>query len=140
MSKVRNESGRTVTILRWKILPDGRVISPMGALVSELPDDVAYSSQAKHLADQNLLMIPGYTTLEGEAEVPPSVEPADVDDLTVLASIGAGRARKLNEAGIYKCSGVIDLGSASLATLLQIEESVAEAVIDDAVRKFGVGG
>lgn len=60
MPQVENTTNRTISVLRWKILPDGRIISPMGAIVAEMPNEVAYSPQVKHLADQGHLVVQGY--------------------------------------------------------------------------------
>jgi hypothetical protein len=146
MSKVRNESGRTVTILRWKVLPDGRVISPMGVVASDLPDDVVYSSQARHLADQNLITIEGYKLIvdEGKKVADLAPEPVipdlpKVDDLTELANIGASRVKKLNAKSIFTFQNLVDYGTEKLGYLLQIEGVVAESIVNEAASKLGVG-
>jgi hypothetical protein len=143
--KVINVVGRTVELLRWKLLPDNRVISPRGVLADELPHDVAYSHQAKHLADQGLITIQGYTLVQApEVEAPP--EPVvlemvlpGVDDLTDLANIGASRAKKLESAEVHTFQSLVDFGAEALAYLLQIEVAVAESIVEEAVSKLGAG-
>jgi hypothetical protein len=143
--KVINVAGRTVELLRWKLLPDNRVISPRGVVADELPDSVVHSHQAKHLADQGLITIQGYSLVQApKAEMPPepvaleTIAPG-VDDLTELANIGASRARKLNDKGIYTFQNLVDLGAASTAELLQIEVAVAESIVNEAMGKLGAG-
>jgi hypothetical protein len=81
MPKVENTTDKTISVLRWKVLPDGRIISPMGAIVSEMPNEVAYSPQVKHLADQGYLVVPGYSRPK-QVPVPdiPEEEPEELMD------------------------------------------------------------
>lgn len=81
MAKVTNVSSKTVSVLRWKLLPDGRVISPMGELTSDVPDKVAYSQQAKHLADQGILSIEGYS------KVVKAAEPVEVEEVEEIEDV-----------------------------------------------------
>jgi hypothetical protein len=106
---------------------------------------VAYSHQAKHLADQGLITIQGYTLVQApEVEAPP--EPVvlemvlpGVDDLTDLANIGASRAKKLESAEVHTFQSLVDFGAEALAYLLQIEVAVAESIVEEAVSKLGAG-
>lgn len=145
VTKVINKAGRTVSILRWKVLPDGRVINPLGEVKDDLPTEVAYSPQAKHLADQGLVSIRGYMSAKAPAEKEPvsrEVLPSlpEVDDLTELANIGASRVRKLNGKRIFTFQGLVDrISPAELGNLLQIEEEVATSIIEEAASKLGAG-
>lgn len=146
MPKVRNISGRTVTILRWKVLPDGRVVSPVGEVAADLPDDIVYSSQSRHLADQGLISIDGYRLIVKDkkkvADLVPEPSLPDlpkVDDLTDLANIGASRAKKLEGAEVHTFQSLVDFGAEALAYLLQIEVAVAESIVEEAVSKLGAG-
>lgn len=69
MTKVQNPSGRALTLSRWKILPDGRCVDPLGVLGCCLPDSIAYSARAKKLADQGLLKIYGYNWFDEKKPV-----------------------------------------------------------------------
>jgi predicted flap endonuclease-1-like 5' DNA nuclease len=64
------------------------------------------------------------------------VDPAS-DDLTELVHIGPGRARKLKDVGISRFQEVVDLGAAKLDSLLAIDRSMAEAIVEDAESKLG---
>lgn len=67
MAKVRNLTGRSVPLLRWRILPNSdQALNPAGEVVDYVPDVVSYSPQAKRLADQGILWIQGYTKLEAK--------------------------------------------------------------------------
>lgn len=151
MPKVRNDSGRVIPLLRWKILPDSRVISPLGEIKTEFPADMAYSPQAKRLADQKLITIEGYM-VAGSSAAPakkPVAEPvkpapapkpapqAEPDELTSLINIGTGRAKKLKEEGVKSFQDVVDLGAAGLGSLLAIDGQMAEAIVKDAKKKLG---
>ena len=64
MPVVKNLTNRGVSLLRWRILPNGtKAIDPSGNLANSLPAEVAYSDQAKRLADQDILEIEGYHKL-----------------------------------------------------------------------------
>lgn len=73
MAKVKNNAGRALTVLRWTILLDGRVIDPLGSVKQELPDEIAYSPQAKRLVDSGLATFPGVTP-EAKVDEPVLVE------------------------------------------------------------------
>lgn len=145
MPEVINKSGRTVALLGWKVLPDSRVVSPRGELKEGLPSDIAYSDQAKHLADQGLITIQGYAPVRGPkaetASEPVALDATtpEVDDLTELANIGASRVKKLRGMGVHTFQDLIDFGAEAMSDLLQIEAAVAESIVEEAVSKFGVG-
>jgi len=148
MPKVSNIAGRTVEMLGWKVLSDGRVIDPRGEIQDDLPDRVAFSNQAKHLADLNLITIQGYKVQQNsKPDVDKAVPVADKlpelpkqDDLTELANIGASRVRKLNDKKIFTFQQLVDLMSpAELGELLQIEQAVAASIIEEAASKLGEG-
>lgn len=145
VTKVINTAGRTVGLLGWRVLPDSRVVGPRGEVTDDLPTDVAYSSQAKHLADLGLVIIRGYTAatapkkpVASEAPVMEMVLPG-VDDLTELANIGASRVKKLEGAKVHTFQSLVDFGAEALAHLLQIEVAVAESIIEEAISKLGAG-
>jgi hypothetical protein len=144
VTKVINTAGRTVELLGWKILSDSRVVGPRGEVMDDLPTDVAYSNQAKHLADLGLVTIRGYTAetapkkpVASEAPVIPDLPKAD--DLTELANIGASRVKKLDAKGIFTFQNIVDYGAEKLSDLLQIESAVAESIVNEAAGKLGVG-
>lgn len=62
MPKVKyiEKGGSGVGVMRWRFLPDGRVLDPKGNVKSVVPDDVAYSNAAKRLANKGILDIEGY--------------------------------------------------------------------------------
>jgi hypothetical protein len=160
MPKVRNDTSRAVPLCRWRILPDNRVINPLGEIKDELPADIAYGPQAKRLADQKIIAIEGYV-VEGQemlyadkpkakeepkpaekakapvAAAPKAVVPPPPSDLTDLIHIGTGRARKLNAEGVKTFQDVVDLGAEELDSMLQIDKAMAEAVVEDAKSKLG---
>jgi hypothetical protein len=91
MPKVKNLSGAGLDLLRYRILPDSRVLCPDGTVTSDLPGEVACTTQAKHLVDTGALEIAGYAKTEPpappkepEAEpvgTPlPEVEPEEAED------------------------------------------------------------
>lgn len=93
MPKVFNPREEGVNILRWRLLPKSRIfIDPSGRLVEDVPSYVAYSPQAKALADQGLLRIEGYTPAGSLPQ--PSTESRSSSG-TVLANRRDMRARKL---------------------------------------------
>jgi hypothetical protein len=59
-------------------------------------------------------------------------EEEEVDDLTSLPGIGAGRARKLEAAGIDSFAAVVGLGVEGLMEVLGVTEEMAQEVIDAA--------
>jgi len=69
MPSVQNESGEILFVRGWRILPDSRIIDPVGDIKSELPAEIAYSAQVKRLVEQELLYVEGY------GEPPPAPEP-----------------------------------------------------------------
>ena len=146
MAKVINVAGRTVELLRWKLLPDGRVISPRGVVADALPDAVVYSPTARHLADQGIITIEGYKLIvqDGKKVADLAPEPVipdlpKVDDLTELSNIGASRARKLEGVEIHTFQKLVDFGAEKLSDLLQIEVAVAESIVNEAASKLGAG-
>lgn len=142
MAKVQNLQGRTVSLLRWKVLPDGRCVNPRGDVGCCLPDAVAYSDKAKRLADQGVLKLEGYNWFDADREGPtphdqpkpagPGEDPLKADDLTELIHVGKGRARKLNEAGLKSFQDVVDMGASELDSLLDITADAAEEIVEDA--------
>jgi len=77
MAKVTNLTDRGVLLLRWRILPknQGGVMDPSGNRVESVPADVAYSPQAKRLANKGILKIEGYGIKS--PPVVPFVDPID---------------------------------------------------------------
>jgi hypothetical protein len=146
MPKISNIAGRTVELLRWKLLPDGRVISPRGVVADALPDDVVYSPTARHLADQGIITIEGYKLIVQDGKKVADLAPEPVipdlpkaDDLTELANIGASRVKKLDAKGIFTFQNLVDYGAEKLSYLLQIEVAVAESIVNEAASKLGAG-
>jgi hypothetical protein len=60
-----------MSVRRHVILPDSRVKTPEGLIVCCLPDEIAYSPQAKVLADAGAITIEGYTPQKVETPVEP---------------------------------------------------------------------
>lgn len=156
MPKVRNDAGRALTLRRWTILPNSRVVSPLGYIKDELPADIAYGPQAKRLADQKLIAIQGYVVKGQEPLLAAKPEPKEPEkapaapvakpivptappseDLTALVNIGTGRARKMKEEGVNTFKDVVDLGAGDLSSMLGIDTSMAEAIVEDAKGKLG---
>lgn len=70
MAKLSNLTGQTVELLGWRILPfSGRYLDRLYRSHRDIPDDIAYSDQAKHLADQGILEIEGYTSASSTAQM-----------------------------------------------------------------------
>ena len=153
MAKVKNLSGRVLPIHRWRVLPDSRVLDPLGNAHCCLPDEIAYSKRGKSYADQKLLAIHGYMVPGVDQSVfvekkavkpggptpvmpapPPEPEP---DDLTVLVHIGKGRARKLEEAGITAFAALAEISPEDLGNFLDIAKDAAEEILADAKSKMG---
>lgn len=138
MPRVQNLSKKGIPLLRWRVLPDGRVLDPTGKVHDELPADVGYSDQAKRLCRRNLLRVEGINWFLSEAENPQPKLPPDpampemMDDLTELINIGKGRARKLEGVGVTTFTEVVELGAADLGNLLDITRELAEEVVTDA--------
>lgn len=62
MNRVRNCTDRGIEVLGWRFLPKSTyAISPGGQKTDHIPAVVAFSQQAKRLADLMLLEIDGYT-------------------------------------------------------------------------------
>ena len=62
MARVTNLRSEGITLLRWRVLPKSFVwIDPQGRQLTDVPPYVAYSVQAKALADRGFLNIEGYT-------------------------------------------------------------------------------
>lgn len=57
LPKVENLTKQVVPIKRWKLLPDGRVISPTGELLPSLPGEIIYSPQATRLQKNGVIKI-----------------------------------------------------------------------------------
>lgn len=156
MPKVRNDSRKAITLCRWKILPDNRLLNPLGEIKDELPANIAYGPQAKRLADEKLIAIEGYVVVGQEilyaakpkesepvreAKTPvvkdlKPVAPSTPDGLTDLIHVGTGRARKLNAEGVNTFQDVINLGAEELGNLLQIDQVMAEAIVEAAKSKL----
>lgn len=65
-----------INILGWRVLPLSKgVLDPSGRAQEEMPAEVAYSEQAKRLADLGVLTIEGY--------VRPAIPPRDVPTLPI---------------------------------------------------------
>jgi hypothetical protein len=79
MAKVINPSEEGISILRWRLLPKSHIfVDPKGRLVEDAPPYIAYSPQAKALADQGIISIEGYT-VPGKGVATPSTETPSVD-------------------------------------------------------------
>jgi len=62
MVKVTNKTDRVVELVRWKVRPNSSDLLDAGGYPQTLmPDDLAFSTAAKRLADQGLLHIEGYS-------------------------------------------------------------------------------
>lgn len=59
MPKVKNLKGKGVSLLRYRILPDGRVQDPHGHVLDLLPFEIAHTAQALRLVKD------GYIEIEG---------------------------------------------------------------------------
>lgn len=110
MVKVMNLTARGVPFLGWRVLPNGSDLTdPNGQKQTSMPADVAYSAQAKRLADQGLIAIDGYikvTPVEVPAakpkeELKPAVKSAVVESsaLDVLTSAVYVSEEKKDEEG-----------------------------------------
>jgi len=61
MVKVTNLTDRVAGFLHWRVMPKSSVLrDPRGAKRELMPAEIAYSSVAKHLADQGVLELEGY--------------------------------------------------------------------------------
>ena len=72
MPKVKyiEKNGSGVSVMRWRFLPDGRVLDPKGKLKSIVPAEVAYSAAAKRMARTGILDIEGYAPPVAKKESP----------------------------------------------------------------------
>jgi hypothetical protein len=80
MAKVKytEKGGSGVSVMRWRVLPNGKILDPRGNVRAQLPDDVAYSRAAKRLADRGALSIEGYTPAKKTSPVPaPKKDPTN---------------------------------------------------------------
>lgn len=69
---VKNLSGKPLSLLRWTLLPDGKVVAKFtGKVLEQLPAAAAQSPQARRLADERLIEIEGYTPPPPPAPTPP---------------------------------------------------------------------
>lgn len=151
MPRVRNDTGRAIPLLRWTIAPDGWVLDPHGVVKDGLPDDIAYSPQAKRLADKKFIAIHGYvvdgqepiTADPAQAPAPEPVAQQSEDPvqvqvalLTDLKHIGAARSRELTEMGIGSIADLVEVGVEGLSNILTVDESVAKEIIEDAKSKL----
>jgi hypothetical protein len=75
MPKVKyiEKGGSGASIMRWRFLPDGRVLDPHGQVKAQVPDDVAYSPAAKRMADRGILDIEGYVVPKKKEAAPSPV-------------------------------------------------------------------
>jgi len=68
MIKVLNCTSNGVEVLGWRFLPTSHyAMSPDGRKTDHIPSTVAFSSQAKRLADLGFLEIDGYTPIRATA-------------------------------------------------------------------------
>lgn len=94
MPKVVNLSEEGITILRWRLLPRSRIfVDPQQRLVEDVPAYVAYSDQAKALANQGVIRIEGYRPPTTETPPPTTETPSPSD--TVSSERREKRSRKL---------------------------------------------
>jgi hypothetical protein len=72
MPKVKyiEKGGPGASVMRWRFLPDGRVLDPHGRVKAQVPDDVAYSPAAKRMADKGILDIEGYVVPKKKKATP----------------------------------------------------------------------
>jgi hypothetical protein len=62
MARIANLTQMTIKLLNWRILGgSNKALNPQGKLVDWIPEEIAFSPQAKRLADQGFLRIEGYT-------------------------------------------------------------------------------
>jgi len=92
MAQVTNLTDRTVSFLRWRVLPrSSKLLNPKGEVCASMPDALAYSAVAKQLADQGLLELEGYNR-----PVPP-LAPSPTVDLSVSKDEPVETSRKKNK-------------------------------------------
>lgn len=61
MPTIKNCTNEAVQLLGWTLFPNSsKAVNNAGEVVEELSADIAYSEQAKYLANQALVMIDGY--------------------------------------------------------------------------------
>lgn len=81
MPRVTCKGEMGVNILGWRVLPLSKgVLDPNGRAQEEMPTEIAYSEQAKRLADLDVLSIEGY--------VGPAMPPQDVPTIPVSEDEG----------------------------------------------------
>lgn len=75
--KYTEKNGPGASVMRWRFLPDGRVLDPHGNVKNLVPDDVAYSPAAKRMAAKGILEIEGYVPPKPAAEPAPKTAPEE---------------------------------------------------------------
>lgn len=68
MPAVKNISGKSVELLRHRVLADSRVMDPKGKFLDHLPSSIAWTPQARRLVQGRALEIEGYAKAEPEDE------------------------------------------------------------------------
>jgi len=77
--KYIEKNGTGASVMRWRFLPDGRILDPHGNVKKMVPDDVAYSQAAKRMADKGILDIEGYAAPKAAVKkAPPPAPKAEV--------------------------------------------------------------
>jgi len=86
MNRVRNCLDRAVEVCGWRFLPKSTyAIDPSGRKTDHIPAVVAFSAQAKRLADLGLLHIDGYSVVLKPVLVQPPTPPAHVEAVEPVA-------------------------------------------------------
>lgn len=71
MPRVDNITPEGLTLMRWRSLPNSCVwVDPQGRQMRDVPAHIAYSDQAKALADRQVLRIEGYSTASTDTTLP----------------------------------------------------------------------
>lgn len=73
MPKVKNLTGKGLSLLRHRILPDGRVQDAKGNILLELPFAVAHTAQALRFVKQGLIAFEGAVSRKNTIAVKPGV-------------------------------------------------------------------
>jgi len=90
MVKVTNKTGRVVPLARWKVLPNSsKLLDARGHHQDAMPEEIAFSSTAKRLADAGLLSIEGYSLSRVKVAMKFS-DTVDVKDKVVVTPDEAG--------------------------------------------------
>lgn len=104
--KIKNTAKEGLTLLQWRVLPDGRCRNlRTNEICDGLPDTVAYSPQAKKFADMGKIKIPGYgIETEKKAIVTPPLEtgifsPPSEDTDVVTSAIEEEEEEEADEKG-----------------------------------------